>query len=91
MRATILIGVILVLAGCANLTPEQREARRDAREYRDQEYYETEYLPKKRGCQGIWVVISHGTEVGRMRRDKRPSYQQMIRAYCAANIDSILL
>ena len=87
MRATILIGVILALAGCANLTPEQKEARRDAREYRDQEYFETDYLPRKLGCKGIWVVTSHGVEASRIRRGKRPSYEQMRRAKCVASMD----
>ena len=91
MRATILIGVILALVGCANLTPEQKEAKKEAREYRDQEYFETVYLPKKFGCKGIWVVVSHGVEASRIsRRNNRPSYQQMVRAYCAASMSDIL-
>ena len=89
MRALVLIGIILSLIGCANLTPEQKQARRDAREYRDQEYYLTVYLPKKAACKGVWVVVSKGTEVTRHKR-KRMTMSQMRGAYCARSMNDIL-
>ncbi len=89
MRALLILGIVLAF-GCVSLTPAQKEAQKEAREYRDQEYYETVYLPKKMKCGSYWVIHRrYGAIRAGHDAEARPHYHDMRAARCISNLNEL--